>query len=39
VIPNITAVETIEEPPKLNNGKGNPVKGSNPVMVEILIII
>ena len=39
VIPNIIAVETIEEPPRLRRGNGKPVRGSNPVIVEIFTII
>ena len=38
-MPNIIAVETIEDPPKLSRGKGKPVNGSKPVIVEILTTI
>ena len=39
VIPKITAIETIDDPPKLNKGNGNPVTGIKPTTVDILIII
>ncbi len=39
VIPNTNAIETIDDPPRLNKGKGNPVLGINPITVEIFIII
>ena len=35
VIPKITAIETIEEPPKLKSGKGKPVTGIIPTTVDI----
>ena len=35
---NILEVETIDDPPKLSNGKGSPVKGNIPVTVEIFAI-
>ena len=37
--PNIIAVENIDEPPRLKSGKGIPVKGINPKMVNKLINI
>ena len=39
VIPKITAIETIDDPPKLNKGKGKPVTGIKPTTVDIFIII
>ena len=39
VIPKITAIETIDDPPRLNRGKGNPVTGIKPTTVDIFIII
>ena len=39
VIPKITAIETIDDPPKLNKGKGQPVTGIKPTTVDIFIII
>ena len=39
MIPKIIAVETIEDPPRLSKGKGNPVNGNKPVIVEIFTII
>ena len=38
-MPNTSAIETIDEPPRLNKGNGNPVFGTNPITVEILMII
>ena len=39
IIPNIIAVENIDEPPRLNKGKGMPVKGMNPRIVNKFINI
>jgi hypothetical protein len=39
MIPKITAVATIDEPPKLNKGKGIPVTGITPITVDILMKI
>ena len=39
VIPKITAIETTDDPPKLNKGKGKPVTGIKPTTVDIFIII
>ena len=39
VMPNTNAIETIDDPPRLNKGKGNPVLGTNPITVEIFMII
>ena len=39
VIPNIKAIETIEEPPRLSSGNGKPVTGIKPTTVDIFIII
>ena len=34
VIPKITAIETIDDPPKLNKGNGKPVTGIKPTTVD-----
>ena len=39
MIPKITAVATIDEPPKLNKGKGIPVTGITPITVDMLMKI
>ncbi len=39
IIPNMIAVENIEEPPRLKSGKGIPVNGINPKIVNKLINI
>ena len=39
IIPNIIAVENTEEPPRLKRGKGMPVKGINPKIVNKFINI
>ena len=37
--PNIIAVENIDDPPRLKSGKGIPVKGINPRIVNKFINI
>ena len=37
--PNIIAVENIDDPPRLRSGKGIPVKGINPRIVNKFINI
>ena len=39
IIPNMIAVENTEEPPRLKSGKGIPVNGINPKIVNKLINI
>ena len=39
ISPNIIAVENIDEPPRLKSGKGMPVNGINPRIVNKLINI
>ena len=34
-MPKITAIETIDEPPRLKSGKGKPVTGIIPTTVDI----
>ena len=36
VIPNIIAVETIEEPPKLRRGNGKPVREATLLLLKYL---
>ena len=38
-MPKITAIETIDEPPRLKSGKGKPVTGIIPTTVDIFINI